>query len=324
MPRERVRLRLVLPPERRRVLARETPMRLLDTQPDVRIMAPSLLLALPPELREMIWDFVLGDTVMQIPSSKPGAYHMLNETRFQVPGINAGRSDDILRAISLIGYPSILRVSKEIRREALPRYYALSVFRFDDVHALVVWSRARSSSAMANTIPSRLLALPAELREMIWDYSLIGTIAQIPRQDEENYAYAFGETQLRLLWEEDRVYSSDEDELQAIKKQGHPAILRTSKQIRHEALPRHYIFSIFRFDDEETFMKWLSARSARVRMSITSVDFMVEDLSMDPAAAGYIARQTETQHDALEAMLTAEGVALRKGVLRTRVNELRE
>ncbi|KAK5696581.1 hypothetical protein LTR97_007884 [Elasticomyces elasticus] len=107
-------------------------------------MAPSLLLALPPELREMIWDFVLGDTVMQIPSSKPGAYHMLNEIRLRVPGISAGRSDDVLRALNDIGYPSILQVSKDVRWEALPRYYALAVFRFDNVDALVVWSRPRT------------------------------------------------------------------------------------------------------------------------------------------------------------------------------------
>ncbi|KAK3630455.1 hypothetical protein LTR56_009495 [Elasticomyces elasticus] len=143
MPREMVRLRLAVPPERR-VLARETPMRLLDTLPDLREMAPSLLLALPPELRVMIWDFVLGDTVIQIPSRTPGAYHMLNETRLRVPGIGAGRSEDILRALGEIGYPTILRVSKDVRREALPRYYALGVFRFDDVDALVVWLRARS------------------------------------------------------------------------------------------------------------------------------------------------------------------------------------
>ncbi|KAK5683874.1 hypothetical protein LTS10_003737 [Elasticomyces elasticus] len=108
-------------------------------------MASSPLLALPPELREMIWDIVLGGTFMQIPSRKPGAYHMLNETRLRVPGISAGRSEDILRALSDIGYPNILRLSKEIRREALPRYYALSVFRFDDVHALVLWLQARTA-----------------------------------------------------------------------------------------------------------------------------------------------------------------------------------
>ncbi|KAK5696582.1 hypothetical protein LTR97_007885 [Elasticomyces elasticus] len=171
---------------------------------------------------------------------------------------------------------------------------------------------------MASAIPSRLLALPAELREMIWDYTLTGTIAQIPRQDEENYAYAFRETQLRLLWEDDRVYSSDEDELQAIKEQGHPAILRTSKQIRHEALPRHYIFSIFRFDDEETLMKWLSARSARVRKSITSVEFMLKYSDLHPAAAGYGAQRKENERIALEATLKAEGLALREGVVKAR------
>ncbi|KAK5746143.1 hypothetical protein LTR17_000877 [Elasticomyces elasticus] len=184
--------------------------------------------------------------------------------------------------------------------------------------ASVLWPE--QSAAMAETNPSRLLALPAELREMIWDYTLTGTIAQLPFQ----YAYAFGRPERRLLRGKNRTYFSDEDEVQAIKEQGHPAILRTSKQIRHEALPRYYIFSIFRFYDEQTLKKWLGARSARVRKSITSVEFMVEDLRTDPAAAGYVARRTERQHAALEAMLTAKGVALRKGALKTRMNELRK
>ncbi|KAK4900056.1 hypothetical protein LTR27_002819 [Elasticomyces elasticus] len=364
-------------------------------------MAPSLLLALPPELREIIWDLVLGNTVVQTPSGKPGAYHMLNETRLRVPGITAGRSDDILKALINIGYPSILQVSKDVRREALPRYYALGTFRFDDVDALVVWLQARTvmmtgvikvvglikhsvahwsekyareeerwceqlreiavmdgvgvgkgvirirsdrlqgdewrirrsreeridwlcevmsclghSSAMANTTPSRLLALPAELREMIWDYALTGTIAQIPRQTHNSYT--FRKTQLQLLWAEDRVYYSNDDRLQAIKEQGHPAILRLSKQIRHEALPRYYIFSVFRFDTKAALMRWLSARPARVRKSITSVQFVLRYRDL---GAEFTVRREASKFAALEAELTAEGLALRKGVLEVRVNE---
>ncbi|KAK3649137.1 hypothetical protein LTR56_006976 [Elasticomyces elasticus] len=286
MPRERVRLRLAVPPERR-VPARDTPMRLLDTQPDVRKTAPSSLLALPPELREMIWDFVLGDTLMQIPSRKPGAYHMLNETRFRVPGIGIGKSRNILRAISLIEYPSVIQ---------LP--------------------------AMADTTPSRLLALPAELREMIWDYTLTDTIAQIPLQ--EDCAYAFGERQVRLRGRKDRVFCSDKDRLQAIKEQGHPAILRISKQIRHEALPRYYIFTVFQFDDDDTLLEWLSARPARVRKSITSVEFMLKDLRLGPAAALWVAQRTDSVCATLQVMLTVEGVALREGVLKARVHEVFE
>ncbi|KAK5746142.1 hypothetical protein LTR17_000876 [Elasticomyces elasticus] len=135
---------LSTPPCGLRTEAKDTALRPLDIHPDLREMAPSLLLALPPELREMIWDYTLSDTVVQISSREPGAYHMLNETGLRVPGIGAGRSEDILQALSDLGYPSILQVSKDVRREALMRYYALSVFRFDDVHALVVWLQART------------------------------------------------------------------------------------------------------------------------------------------------------------------------------------
>ncbi|KAK5683873.1 hypothetical protein LTS10_003736 [Elasticomyces elasticus] len=171
---------------------------------------------------------------------------------------------------------------------------------------------------MADTTPSRLLALPAELREMIWDYTLAGTIVQIPIK--KDYAYAFRETRLRLLWAKCRFYFSD---LQAIEEQANPAILRTSKQIRHEALPRSYIFSVFRFDNEETLLGWLSARSALERRTITKVEFMLEDFGLGPAAAGYVARAVRGKSVALESMLIAEGLALGEGVLQTRVGESR-
>ncbi|KAK5700192.1 hypothetical protein LTR17_023135 [Elasticomyces elasticus] len=307
MPREMVRLELARPPKQRK-LPRETPTRLLSIHPELRDMPPSPLLALPPELREMIWGFVLGGSVVQIPSKKPGAYHILNETRLRVPGISEGRSEDILRALNDIGYPSILRVSKDVRREALPRYYVLSVFRFDDVDAVVVWLGERS------------------VRMRVADYALTGTIAQVPFQDKKKYAYPYGKTQLRLLWDKDRIYHSNEDGLQAIKEQGHPAILRTSKQIRHEALPRYYIFSIFRFDHVDTMSDWLNARPTRVRQSIARAEFVLKHLSLadeylSPVDEINRTRQWEEQNcAALATMLKARGVVLGEGILRARVN----
>ncbi|KAK3630456.1 hypothetical protein LTR22_021490 [Elasticomyces elasticus] len=156
---------------------------------------------------------------------------------------------------------------------------------------------------MANTSTSQLLALPAELREIIWDYTLSGTIVQVPSRSE--HAYAFCETQLRRI--DSRVDKWHNEELQAIKEEGHPAILRTSKEIRHEALPRYYMFSVFRFDDEETLVEWLSARPTRVRQSLINVEFM---LRQSGGSSDFNARREQ------------RNIALGEGVLKVKTNEL--
>ncbi|KAK5683871.1 hypothetical protein LTS10_003734 [Elasticomyces elasticus] len=251
---------------------------------------PSIL-TLPAELREMIYEYTLTDTVIRLGS------------RMWTPSIS----------------PAILRTSKGIREEAIPSYYKSATFKVSQWDVLirllhpmpqhlrlavprieyvvqmsskarrdisnykkeiVYWDRVlnRGLETQAyqlappfepqhtlqlykmSELPSRLLALPAELREQIYDYAFADTIMVMG-----------GRLEIGLI---------EGNKTERLQQSLYPSLLATSKQVHQEARFSFYKCSVFRISlDIVALLDWLYDKPSKCRQSITSIEVFHEDLN---------------------------------------------
>ncbi|KAK3630448.1 hypothetical protein LTR56_009502 [Elasticomyces elasticus] len=107
--------------------------------------------------------------------------------------------------------------------------------------------------------PSRLLALPAELREKIYEYAFSDTI---------------------MVMGGKLTFGIGADETKRLQQSLYPSLLATSKQVHKEARSSFHKCSAFRIPlDTIALLDWLFWVPSKDRQSITSIEVFHEGVS---------------------------------------------
>ncbi|KAK5700195.1 hypothetical protein LTR17_023138 [Elasticomyces elasticus] len=105
--------------------------------------------------------------------------------------------------------------------------------------------------------PSRLLALPTELREKIYDHAFADTIMVMG-----------GRLEIGLI---------GGDKTERLQQSLYPSLLATSKQVHQESRSSFYKGSVFRISmDTLALLDWLFDMPSKCRQSITSIEVFHE------------------------------------------------
>ncbi|KAK3630449.1 hypothetical protein LTR56_009501 [Elasticomyces elasticus] len=132
---------------------------------------------------------------------------------------------------------------------------------------------------MADDAGPSLLTLPVELREMIYDLVFAGVVVNL-------------NSTKRLV----RICQP---------------LLRTSKQIRDEALPRYHKSVTFNTTQWKDLVRFLLPMPTRLRLALSSVEYVVYTITETQAR-----REEAYWYPVLSKGLRLRGIALRDGVLK--------
>ncbi|KAK3111887.1 hypothetical protein LTR53_012402 [Teratosphaeriaceae sp. CCFEE 6253] len=153
---------------------------------------------------------------------------------------------------------------------------------------------------MVHATPSPLLALPLELRELIYECTFEATIIPIVRF----------------------VHSAE-----IAKKPSYPGLLCTSKQVRQEALVHYYKHSLFTIEHFagqggafRPLVDRLQSKPAHLRQAVRTLRLCYRRTDYQYSAEAW-ARVTGSQARHMSSLLKARGVGPRESVFAVRVVE---
>ncbi|KAK5746144.1 hypothetical protein LTR17_000878 [Elasticomyces elasticus] len=277
---------------------------------------PSFL-TLPVELREMIYDYALADIVVRLGSRvwtasiSPAILRTSKQIReeaipsyYKSATFKVSQWDVLIRllhpmpqhlrlAVPRIEY--VVQMSSKARRDILNykkdiMYWNRVLNRGLETQAYQlappVEHRHTLELYKMNAPPSRFLALPAELREKIYEFALADTIMAINGV---------------VGWAGARASSR------------YPSLLAVSKQFHYEATSCFYKYSTFRITDERIFRnpggdlhRWLRSVPTLLRVLIPSIEIFTPD---------NIHGRCDDGHSE-QAGLAEDGLAIQDGVLK--------